>query len=238
MHITIGITNTEAFYQNYPLWIQGGNATIEILKLTKDNTSDLTFCNGIVLSGGVDTHPKFYKSDNIHYPNAPAEFDEKRDQFELDVFHYACENQIPLLAICRGMQLVNIALGGNIIQDIEAIGKNNHQKNGTTDGIHDVSIAIDSLLYRLIGNEKGTVNSAHHQALDIIANDLVVNAWSTDGIAEGIEWKDKIGKPFLIGVQWHPERLGNAQKRNPLSQNIRTAFLEAVEEKREILKAN
>jgi putative glutamine amidotransferase len=186
-------------------------------------------CHGLVLSGGIDTHPRFYKSETFDYPLAPKTFDEKRDLFELDVFRFACDRRVPLLAVCRGMQLVNIALGGDMIQDLETSGKNNHRKSGTTDGIHSVVVEKDSLLYSITQSETGTVNSAHHQGLGSIASDLLVNAWSADGIAEGVEWKDKSGKNFFLGVQWHPERLEGILPGNPLGVKVRELFLEDVQ---------
>ena len=226
--MVIGITNTEANYHNYPRWIKGDDEVIEVKTLTPENIEDLEKCDGIVLSGVVDTHPGFYKNDNLRYPNAPDAFDEKRDQFELDIFRFACKKNVPLLAVCRGMQLVNIALGGDILQDIEASGKNNHRKQVGADGIHGLTISIDSLLFTITENEKGEVNSAHHQALGTLAPDLAANAWSPDGLVEGVEWKNKTGKNFLLGVQWHPERLGDLQPGNPLSKNIRDTFLKEV----------
>lgn len=228
MTIRIAITDTEAHYPNYPRWIQSGNEDIAVVHLRPDNVDELERCNGLVLSGGVDTHPRFYHSSTTDYPNAPAQFDEIRDQFELDVFRTACLSQIPVLAICRGMQLINIALGGDMIQDLEAIGKSNHRKQGAADGMHEITLIKKSLLFEISGKEIGTVNSAHHQAVDNIAVDLVVNALSADGVVEGLEWKEKAGKNFLLGVQWHPERLGDLQPENPLSVGIRKRFLEAV----------
>ncbi len=136
MSLVIGITQTEARYANYPLWIQGNDASIQIIKLTSENKSDLQKCEGIVLSGGVDTHPSFYGSQRLNYPLAPNPFNEARDVFELSVFKYAQENNMPVLGVCRGMQLINIALGGDIIQDIEESGKNDHRRHGDLDGIH------------------------------------------------------------------------------------------------------
>lgn len=228
MQTTIGITDTEAHYANYPRWIIGGDSNIKVIHLTCDNQDDLKKCEGLVLSGGVDSHPRFYGSENISYPNAPQNFNEKRDEFELKVFRIACDRKIPVLAICRGMQLVNIALSGDMLQDLQASGKDNHRKLNGKDGIHSIAIEKDSLLYQITNNQSGTVNSAHHQGLDKIADELAVNAWSSDGVAEGIEWKNKEGKTFLLGVQWHPERLGDLQPGNPLSPGVREMFLKAI----------
>jgi len=226
--LTIGITHTDSRYENYPLWIRDNDPAIRIIQLSPGNKDDLGKCNGIVLSGGIDTHPRFYNNKNLDYPNAPLEFSEERDEFELMVFGYALEKKLPVLAICRGMQLVNIALGGNLIQDIEDAGKNDHRRHGDTDGMHQIRVRENSLLFEIVGKDTGVINSAHHQALNNIAPDLEVNACSADGIAEGAEWKNKTGKPFLLCVQWHPERLVKTQPENPFANRIRIKFLEAV----------
>ena len=226
--MTIGITYTDSRYENYPLWIRDNDLTITLIQLNPGNPGYLAKCDGIVLTGGVDTHPRFYRNEKLDYPNAPKEFNEERDEFELMVFGYALEKKLPLLAICRGMQLVNIALGGNLIQDIEDAGKNDHRRHGDTDGMHQIRVRENSLLFEIVGKDTGVINSAHHQAMGIIAPDLEVNAWSEDTIAEGAEWKNKTGKPFLLCVQWHPERLAKTQPENPFANKIRIKFLEAI----------
>ena len=226
--MVIGITYTESGNQNYPPWIKGGENNIDIIQLGAGNLTDLKNCNGIILSGGVDTHPRFYKSDKINYPFAPEKFDEVRDETELQIFYFALENKLPVLAICRGMQLVNIALGGDLIQDIEASGKSDHKRSGDVDGKHEIIVNKHSLLYSITGMSTGIVNSAHHQALGNIAPELMVNAYADDGIAESAEWNDKSGKPFLLCVQWHPERLAITEPENKFAKNIRIKFLEAV----------
>lgn len=230
MHLTIGITDTEARYINYPLWIKGNNKNIDIIKLSPENNNDLDKCDGVVLSGGIDTHPSFYGNPRTDYPLAPKEFNIQRDEFELAVFKHTQQKNIPVLAICRGMQLVNIALGGNMLQDIEESGKPDHRRHGEIDGIHEISVVRNSLLYTITGCNKGIVNSAHHQALDKIADDLKVTSLSPDGIAESTEWKNAEGKAFLLCVQWHPERLAQQQPNNPFTLTIREQFLKAVKE--------
>ncbi|MES2396003.1 MAG: gamma-glutamyl-gamma-aminobutyrate hydrolase family protein [Bacteroidota bacterium] len=230
MHLKIGITDTEARYSNYPRWIKGDDSDIEIIQLTPANINELEKCNGIVLSGGIDTHPKFYKNERLNYPLAPKEFNVVRDEFELNVFKFSQDKNIPVLAVCRGMQLVNIALGGDMIQDIEESGKLDHRRHDE-DGVHEISVVKDSLFYEIIGAEKCTINSAHHQALNNIANDLKVTAFSPDGIAEATEWKNKEGKPFLICVQFHPERLAQQHEGSSIAHNIREQFLKAVNQK-------
>jgi len=228
MLLTIGITDTETRYPNYPAWIKGGDAELEIIRLTQANKVDLDKCDGIVLSGGVDTHPAFYKNIRIDYPYAPDEFNKVRDEFEISVFNYAQEKKIPVLAVCRGMQLVNIALGGDLIQDIEESGKQNHRRSIDSDGTHEVNLVKGSLLYEIIGTESCIINSAHHQGVGKIARDLKITAIAPDGIAEGAEWENKVDKPFLLCVQFHPERLAQQQANNLVAHNIREYFLNAV----------
>lgn len=230
MQLTIGITDTEARYANYPLWIKGYDNEVTIIKLTPTNFDDISKCDGIVLSGGVDTHPLFYKSDRIKYPLAPEEFDVERDEFELSVFNYAQQKKLPVLAICRGMQLVNVALGGDLIQDIEESGKMDHRRHNDKDGIHEISVDEKSLLFKITGCTKGTINSAHHQGLGRLAESIFVSGISPDGIAEAAEWKDATNKPFLLCVQWHPERLAQQEPTNPFTKNIHDAFFYAVKE--------
>ncbi|MES2591910.1 MAG: gamma-glutamyl-gamma-aminobutyrate hydrolase family protein [Bacteroidota bacterium] len=232
MHTTIGITDTEARYSNYPLWIKGNDADIEIIQLFPSNIKDLEKCDGIVLSGGVDTHPIFYKNNRLDYPLAPSEFNVARDEFELNVFNYSQKNNVPVLAVCRGMQLVNIALGGDLIQDIEESGKLDHRRHNEKDGWHEIDVEKNTLLFEITGTEKGEINSAHHQALGRIASDLKVSAISPEGIPEAAEWKDKTGKPFLLCVQWHPERLAQEHPDNPFTRAIRDSFLKAVKDKK------
>ncbi len=230
MHLTIGITDTEAHYVNYPFWVKGDNKNIEIIKLSQENSNELSKCDGVVLSGGIDTHPSFYGNPRANYPLAPKGFDIQRDEFELAVFKHTQQKSIPVLAICRGMQLVNIALGGNLLQDIEESGKHDHRRHGEVDGIHEISVAKGSLLHTITGCDKGIVNSAHHQALGKISNDLKVTSLSPDGIAESAEWKNADGKAFLLCVQWHPERLAQQQSGNPFTTAIREQFLKAAKE--------
>ncbi len=231
MKITIGITESETKYENYPDWIMGKDIYLEILQLSysSNNLHALNKCHGVVLSGGIDSHPKFYNSSRMNYPYAPVKFNESRDEFELQVFSYTQKHNIPVLAICRGMQLVNIALGGGIIQDLEEAENKDHRKH-EKDGIHEVRIIKNSLLYDISGSEIGVANSAHHQGLSVLADGLMTNSYAPDSVIEGIEWKEKAGKPWFLGVQWHPERLALDQPENSLTMGLRLKFLEAVKQ--------
>ena len=227
--ITIGITESDTNFQYYAPYIQGDSKEINvsILSYKNRNETDLQKCDGIVLSGGIDVHPRFYNHDRIDYPLA-QHFNEKRDEWELHVFDYARKNKIPVLAICRGMQIVNIALGGDLIQDIEERGNSNHRSTIFADGVHDIHLDKSSLIYSITQCEHGKVNSAHHQGLGILAEELSVSAHAEDSTIEAVEYKDKSAHAFLLGVQWHPERLHKVGGDDQFSKNIREAFLNEV----------
>ena len=222
----IGITTSDTNFQNYPNWIAGEGVEIIQLSYTEKNTQDFDSCDGFVLTGGIDVHPVFYQNARVDYPNTTV-FNESRDHFEIQVFEFACQKNKPVLAICRGMQLVNIALGGNLIQDLEENGFENHRKGSEGDREHKIDVEPGTLLAQIAGVQQGFVNSAHHQGLDQIADELKVSAFSEDGVVEAIEYKDA-NKPFLLAVQWHPERMQIPASNLAFSQNIRSAFMEAM----------
>ena len=227
--ITIGVTHSEARYENYPKWIKGDDADIEIIELSAENQNwdQIEDCDGILLTGGIDMHPQFYDSANRKYPFAPENFNEKRDEFEMHVFETALNLEHPILAICRGHQLVNVALGGNLIQDLGA--GNDIHKRGEEDKQHDIKTEPNTLLQQISG-ATGHINSAHHQAIHDLSDELIANSYSPDGVIEGAEWKEKEDKPWLLTVQWHPERIADKET-NPFSKNIREAFIKAVRNK-------
>jgi putative glutamine amidotransferase len=222
----VGITTSDTNFQNYPNWIAGEGVEIVQLSYTEKNTQDFDSCDGFVLTGGIDVHPVFYQNARVDYPNTTV-FNESRDLFEMQVFEFARQLNKPVLAICRGMQLVNIALGGNLIQDLQENGFENHRKGSERDREHKIDVEPGTLLAQIAGVQQGFVNSAHHQGLDQIADELNVSAFSEDGVVEAIEYKDA-NKPFLLAVQWHPERMQIPASNLAFSQNIRSAFMEAM----------
>ena len=222
----IGITTSDTNFQNYPNWMAGEGVEIVQLSYTEKNTQDFDSCDGFVLTGGIDVHPQFYQNTRVDYPNTTV-FNESRDLFEIQVFEFARQQNKPVLAICRGLQLVNIALGGNLIQDLQENGFENHRKGPDGDREHKIEVKPGTLLAQIAGIQHGFVNSAHHQGLDQIADELNVSAFSEDGVVEAIEYKDA-NKPFLLAVQWHPERMQIPASNLAFSQNIRSAFMEAM----------
>ena len=159
--------------------------------------------DGLLLSGGEDVDP-------AHYGQAPhpdlGAVDPLRDAFELTLFREAFARQMPVLAICRGIQLVNVALGGTLWQDIpsERPGAMPHaQGTGRDDRTHPVELTPGSRLAAAIGATRCDVNSFHHQSIRDLAPGLLVTARSPDGEIEGVESAEPDG--WLLAVQWHPE---------------------------------
>ncbi len=215
----IGITTSETSFANYPKWIKGDD-DIEIIELSFEKYDIISSvkCDGIVLTGGVDVMPS-----NVDYENAPSQFYPVRDQFEKEILALALLEKKPILGICRGLQLINLYFGGDLILDLGE--KNLTHKKGETDRIHTINIDKNSKLFDIIGQEKGEVNSAHHQAINHLANCLNISAIDDGGIIEAVELNGEFNQ-FLVAVQWHPERM--LDQNSPFTKNIRKAFLKAI----------
>ena len=226
-NIIIGISEGTRYY-NYEKWFHD-EPGITIIKLgyQLDNFNEIEKCNGIILSGGHDLNPRLYNQPDFLSYVDPKDIDERRDEFEWKIMQHTELNQKPLLGICRGLQFVNVYFGGTLVPDIPAFGKYNHSKlNADADREHMVDIDPNSALFKIIGKEKGTVNSAHHQSVDMPGFGLVVNALSHDGIVEGMERRDPEGRSYLMLVQWHPERMADME--SVFTKNIKQSFLDAV----------
>ena len=225
----IGLTHTSnpQKYQYYIDWLNHGDVEVVKLSVADDNSYELRYCDALVLSGGVDVHPKFYGS-GTGYPGQPEEFNEKRDEFEIAAFHASEDNDIPILGICRGMQLINVIHKGTLIPSLALTGADRIHK-GEPDKTHPVNIETGTLLHEIIGSDQIKINSAHHQAIDKLGEGLLVNARSGEGVIEGIERADKSGKCFLLGIQWHPERMFRFELENsPGSRTIRERFFHEI----------
>jgi putative glutamine amidotransferase len=170
-------------------------------------------CDGVLLTGGNDVQPKLYQ------PCLPAQLEKKvgpadpeRDLLESLLIDEVFRQQKPMLAICRGQQILNVALGGTLIVDIPTQKRGalqHNQPNRKYQPVHQVSLSPDSHLAKICGKTMIEVNSTHHQAVDRVAKPLKVTATSADGVIEGIELNDEAAAllPYLVSVQFHPERL-------------------------------
>jgi putative glutamine amidotransferase len=164
----------------------------------------LEVLDGLVLSGGEDVDPVHYGQEP--HPTVKDNIDPLRDAQELALFRLAQARGVPVLAICRGIQLVNVALGGTLWQDLPTDspeGLPHQQTDGRTARTHPVEISPGSRLARALGASRVEVNSFHHQSIRDLAPGLVVSARAPDGEIEGVESAE--GAPWLLAVQWHPE---------------------------------
>lgn len=172
-------------------------------------------CDGILLTGGDDIDPRIYSAKlpaRIRQTVRTTPDAGERDLRELLLIDEVFRQHKPLLAICRGHQILNVALGGTLVADIprQRPGALRHGRNQERDQIvHDVRLTPDSLLAKIVGRPKLGVNSTHHQAVARVAPPLRVTASSDDGMVEGLEMKPGGSRwlPFLVSVQFHPERL-------------------------------
>ncbi|ULG72258.1 gamma-glutamyl-gamma-aminobutyrate hydrolase family protein [Macrococcus brunensis] len=182
--------------------------------------------DGLYLTGGTDIDPAIY--DEEPHPKL-GRVESGRDEHEIKILEYAIERGIPILAICRGSQLLNIIHGGSMYQDIESELDGDliqHKMQSDRDFIqHSLTVEPDTKLYHITNETHFRVNSVHHQANDEIGEGLIVSAKAPDGVIEAIESTDD---NFKIGLQFHPEELYH--KHEP-SKKIIAAFIEAAAKK-------
>ncbi len=160
---------------------------------------------GLILTGGEDVDPSHY--GNVPHPSLGAVHAE-RDAFELALVRAAHARRIPTLAICRGVQIANVALGGTLVQDLPsewpaALPHDGHWERDAR--VHELHLVAGSRLASALGTTRATTNSLHHQAISRVADGLVAVAHAPDGVVEGVEWADEDW--WMTGVQWHPEEL-------------------------------
>ncbi len=196
---------------------------IPVISNEKDYADYMNILDGIIFTGGIDISPLSYGENPISLVNAISSV---RDDYEIGLFRRAYDNNMPILGICRGNQLINIALGGSLYQDINAQipGSFGHSPDGTSvdELYHSINIEKNSKLYNIFDTDKLYVNSFHHQAIKKLGANLVVSAMSEDGITEGMESTDR---EFLVGIQCHPECL---TKRYPMFLKIFEALVSAA----------
>ncbi len=184
-------------------------AGARIRELTPDAAlpAALDGCSGLMLTGGPDVDPREYAEPDRH---PTVEVDPVRDRYELALAREALARDLPVLAICRGAQVLNTAAGGTLLQDIPSLvpAALHHRRDQPKDALaHEVAVARGTCLWTLLTSRldaRGTiaVNSRHHQSVKAPAPGFVVAAVSPDGVIEAIE---KPGARFCVGVQWHPE---------------------------------
>jgi putative glutamine amidotransferase len=179
----------------------------------------LDHLDGICVSGGPDLDPAAYGEEPSPHLGPT---DSGLDRFELDLVGESLDRDLPLLAVCRGMQILNVVAGGNLIQHLPEVTATPHRQDepGTAPG-HPVEIDPDSRLARFVGGTTIGVNTFHHQAIDRLGQDLEVVATAPDGVIEAVELP---GRDFVVGVQWHAELAGP----RPLETGLFEALVEAA----------
>ena len=226
--MNIAVAKADSKFERYLKWLDVYNVKYEIIQYGngEPDIKKLDDCSGLMLCGGKDIYPEIYCDWDSK--DSGYEYNPERDGFELNLLEKAIKRKIPVLGICRGLQLMNVHFRGSLIFDLEEIRGVNHKKiTPEEDRLHDVRIFSDTLLYKITGVENTVINSSHHQAIDRLGEGLMINAKSDDGIIEGIEYADKTNKPFFIGVQWHPERFKDFD--SPVSKNILDKFISECE---------
>lgn len=160
--------------------------------------------DGLVITGGnFDISPSLYSEENKESKNIKN----KRTNFEINIFKKFFKTSKPILGICGGEQLINVASGGDLIQDISKTIRTkiyHEQKNPRNEVSHEILIQENSKLYEIVKNKKILVNSAHHQSVKNLGHGFIASAVASDGIIEAIEHENH---PWCIGTQWHPEFL-------------------------------
>ena len=224
-------TSLSANYQNAVL-ANGGLPLIVPLTVSPEIISDLVSrCDGLLLTGGEDIQPGLYCRDlpkPVARTVSPTPDGGARDLREVLLINEVFRQSKPLLAICRGHQLLNVALGGTLFADLPSQrpdSLNHRRMDKRSDPVHEVRLTPGSLLSKITAAQKLSVNSTHHQAVDRVAAPLRASACSPDGIVEGLELKPGAASiPFLLSVQFHPERLAD---RFPEHAAIFRAFTQA-----------
>jgi putative glutamine amidotransferase len=227
MKPVIGITRCSRVDDYVDSVVRAGGEPL-VLEASEDPAAALDRVDGLLLTGGADIDPALYGEA----PHPTTDVDAERDRFEIPLSQAAIADDMPVLAICRGVQVLNVAAGGSLIQDIPSGVETaiDHAVNQPRDAIaHAVQLTAGSRLADALGVAPNVatcdVNSRHHQSVGSVAPSFVVSAVSPDGVVEAIE---RPGSVFCVGVQWHPENFCRTGEFAPLFD----AFVRAARARR------
>ena len=240
----VGATRNERELRAFEAYVEAiehaGGEAVPILAGTA--SASVAGLDGVLLTGGPDVDPAEYKEATL--PDASVEADPLRDALELPLTRAAVAEDVPVLAICRGIQVLNVALGGTLYQDVDVQrdGRqawSHQQRRSQPDApfdaaLHEVDIAGGTRLAEIAESTHLGVNTFHHQAIKQVAADLVVTAWAAEPEAPGsserlIEAVEAPGSGFVVGVQWHPERMW---KRDPAHARLFEALVSVAARRR------
>lgn len=222
----VGYHRIKSNYMNSVFLAGGIPVNIPIILDESNYDNYLDILDGIIFTGGIDVSPLTYNENPLKEINLISSI---RDKYEMGLFKRAYERKLPILGICRGLQITNVVLGGSLYQDInvQVPGVLGHQPKGISNDefYHSINIKKDTRLYNIFETEKIFVNSLHHQSIKELGKGLIISALSEDGIIEAIESTDD---RFLMGVQFHPE---DFVKRYPEFLNIFKELIQAAKSK-------
>jgi putative glutamine amidotransferase len=224
--IAISKASGSESYEQYAKWLMLADSSITIIDLYNQPIDSihkiLEQCDALLLSGGEDVNPDYYGQKSR--VNECGSIDFRRDTMEYAALQFAFNNKMPVLGICRGQQMINVYLGGNLFIDIPTDRPSivSHRCGRADTCMHNITITDNTIFAQISGIKTATVNSSHHQAIDIPALNIQPLAIADDGIIESIGWIDTNNRSFLLGVQYHPEYLESS---NPASGNIAKRFI-------------
>ncbi|MBI5126432.1 MAG: gamma-glutamyl-gamma-aminobutyrate hydrolase family protein [Candidatus Taylorbacteria bacterium] len=190
--------------------IEHAGGILQMLESNQDVDTYIDQADGVLLPGGNDVNPMLYGEERKSHTQPPHD---ERDILEMYLIDKAMERKLPILGICRGLQILNVKLGGTLYQDIEQEMNGGARHDWHEENlqllprsllVHNVSLEGNSKIHSLVGKDTIEVNSLHHQGIKTLGKDLVATGHSPDGLIEAVEMT---GYPYAIGVQWHPEEL-------------------------------
>ncbi|MFC8384842.1 gamma-glutamyl-gamma-aminobutyrate hydrolase family protein [Nocardia sp. NPDC057272] len=207
-HPAYGQRFTDAFFSDFAERITRAGGVPVMLPYDADPVALGDWLSGVVITGGQDVHPSCWGGDEsvvgeIDPLADPSVHDRGRDEFEIALTRVALERQIPLLGVCRGMQVLNVSLGGTLIPDLP-VGPINHLMSAgpLSDGDPEHAVTFDAgTTAQKVFGDRLVTNSWHHQAIDVCGDGLVVTGRTIDGVVESVE----LPGAAVLGVQWHPE---------------------------------
>lgn len=219
----IGVTRCSKL-EDYLSSVEQAGGDVRVLEFNENPAAVVNQIDGLLLTGGGDVDPALYGEDR--HPTV-HDAEQGRDAFEIELAQRAMKSDLPMLAICRGTQVLNVAAGGTLVQDIPSAVNTTltHSVDKAGEVVHAVSVARGSRLEQSLGGGLDAdslcrVNSRHHQSVGRVADSFVPSAQSEDGIVEAIERPDA---SFCLGVQWHPENFWRSGEFNTLFDSFVSA---------------